>query len=227
MIDKHTSDVLKVSAAVGSRGRDHFPMEEVSCSFLFKERKKPGLLLHSCCGPCSTAVIERLITDYDVTVFYYNPCITEEAEYQKRRAEQIRFIEEWNARSDIHAKIGYLDGHYDRGAYLCRVEGLEEEPEGGKRCTVCFKMRLTEAARQAALLRFPYFTTTLTVSPHKDYARITAIGIAAGEKEGVEYLPFDFKKKAGFQRSVQLSREYGLYRQNYCGCIFSKWEREL
>ena len=163
-----------------------------------KEKMRPSLLLHSCCGPCSTSVIERLAPDYEITVFYYNPCITDNGEYIKRRDEQIRFINEYNAAP------------------------FADEPEGGKRCTLCFRMRLEETARVAAEKEFRLFTTTLTVSPHKNYPLISGIGKEMAEKYKVEFLDMDFKKKAGFQRSVQLSREHNLYRQNFCGCEFSR-----
>lgn len=180
-----------------------------------------ALLLHSCCGPCSTSVIERLADDYNITVFYFNPCITDPAEYRRRRENQIRFIEEFNRRHPC-ADVKYIDGEYEPAAYLERVKGLENEPEGGARCEVCFMQRLDATAKKASALGFPLFTTTLTVSPHKNYKLIAEIARGYAAKYGVEFLDCDFKKKAGFQRSVQLSREYGLYRQDYCGCEFSK-----
>ena len=177
------------------------------------------MLLHSCCGPCSTSVIERLVPDYDITVFYYNPCITDRDEYEKRKENQIRFIEEYNDERNL--KISFTEGRYDSEEYFRRVRGLENEPEGGERCTVCFHQRLEEAARYAGEKGFDIFTTTLTVSPHKNYTLIAGIGREYGEKYGVEFLDMDFKKKAGFQRSIELSKEHELYRQNYCGCVYS------
>ncbi|MBR3785104.1 MAG: epoxyqueuosine reductase QueH [Firmicutes bacterium] len=183
---------------------------------------KPALLLHSCCGPCSTAVIERLVDDYDITVYFYNPCITDREEYEKRKENQIRFIEHYNLHLGGTAKVSFIEGDYDPENYFQAVAGHEQEPEGGSRCTICFDQRLTKTAEAAKLGGYPLFTTTLTVSPHKNYPLISAIGKRAAEEYGVEFLDLDFKKKAGFQRSIQLSREYELYRQNYCGCEFSK-----
>ena len=184
--------------------------------------EKPALLLHSCCGPCSTAVIERLVDDYDITVYFYNPCITDWDEYEKRRENQIRFIEHYNIHLGGTSKIHFIEGDYDPENYFKAVAGHETEPEGGSRCTICFTQRLEKTAETAALGGYPLFTTTLTVSPHKNYPLISAIGTGAAEKYGVEFLDLDFKKKAGFQRSIQMSKEYELYRQNYCGCEFSK-----
>jgi hypothetical protein len=189
---------------------------------LGKENIKPKVLLHSCCGPCSTAVIERLFGDYRITVFYYNPCITENDEYEKRKQEQIRFIYEFNKDLDEDQRVRYIEGAYKPEEYLELVTGLETEPEGGARCTVCFRQRLEETARIAKEYDFDFFASTLTVSPHKNYALIAEIGRDCEKKYGVSFLDMDFKKKAGFQRSIQLSKEHHLYRQNYCGCKFSK-----
>ena len=198
---------------------------------------KKKLLLHSCCGPCSTSCLERLFQDYDVTVFYYDPCINERDEYEKRLGNQKAFIDAVNG-SGFPVKdengnelpegdrpkcdIGFAEGTYDPERYEELVKGLENEPEGGARCKVCFGMRLDETARYAGEHGYDCFTTTLTVSPHKDHALISEIGKECGEKYGVEYLPFDFKKKNGFGRSVELSKEFGLYRQDFCGCTYSK-----
>lgn len=184
--------------------------------------EKPALLLHSCCGPCSTAVIERLIDDYDVTVYFYNPCITDQDEYERRKESQIRFIEYYNLHLGGAGKVHFIEGDYEPENYFQAVKGYEEEPEGGSRCTICFTQRLEKTAEAAKLGGYPLFTTTLTVSPHKNYPLISAIGKVAAETYGVEFLDLDFKKKAGFQRSIQMSKEYELYRQNYCGCEFSK-----
>lgn len=183
---------------------------------------KPALLLHSCCGPCSTSVIERLAPDYDITVFYYNPCITDGQEYEKRKEHQIAFLEKFNQKYAGMQQVHFLEGAYEPEAYFALTKGLEEEPEGGARCTVCFRQRLAKTAQTASAKGFGLFATTLTVSPHKNYPLISAIGTELSETYGVEFLDLDFKKKAGFQRSIQLSKEYGLYRQNYCGCEFSK-----
>ncbi len=184
--------------------------------------ERPSLLLHSCCGPCSTAVIERLKEEFDITVFFYNPNITEAEEYVKRRNTQLQFLTAYNQRFP-ETTVDYLEGNYDVERFYEAVRGFEDEPEGGKRCTICFQLRLAETAAQAQLRGFEYFGTTLTVSPHKNYALIAKIGGELALSHGVEFLNRDFKKKAGYQRSVELSREYGLYRQNYCGCSFSKW----
>ena len=184
--------------------------------------EKPALLLHSCCGPCSTAVIERLIDDYDVTVYFYNPCITDQDEYERRKESQIRFIEHYNLHLGGAGKVHFIEGDYEPENYFRAVKGYEEEPEGGSRCTICFTQRLDKTAEAAKLGGYPLFTTTLTVSPHKNYPLISAIGKVAAETYDVEFLDLDFKKKAGFQRSIQMSKEYELYRQNYCGCEFSK-----
>ncbi len=184
-------------------------------------RKK--LLLHSCCGPCSTAVIERLLADYEITVFFYNPCITDAEEYEKRKLNQIKFIEAVNRNACCESgRVNFIEGDYDPENYLERVRGTEDESEGGARCTECFRMRLEKTAAYAARHGYPIFGTTLTVSPHKNYSLISEIGQGLADEYGVEFLDMDFKKQAGFQRSVQLSREYGLYRQDYCGCGFSK-----
>ena len=183
---------------------------------------RPALLLHSCCGPCSTAVIERLAPDYDITVFFYNPCITDVDEYEKRKENQIKFIEAYNLHTEGRYSIHFLEGEYEPDRYYQLTAGYSNEPEGGKRCAVCFRMRLEETAKMAKRKGYRLFTTTLTVSPHKNYPQISAIGKELEKKWGIEFLDMDFKKKAGFQRSIQLSKEYGLYRQNYCGCEFSK-----
>lgn len=187
------------------------------------KNKLPHLLLHSCCGPCSTAVIERLAPDFNITVFFYNPCITDRDEYEKRKENQKKLINVLNRnRKDREESIDFVEGEYDVADYFERIRGLENLPEGGERCTVCFEQRLEKTAEYAAKEGFPIFATTLTVSPHKDYRLISDIGDRFAEKYNLRFLDRDFKKKAGFQRSVQISKEYGLYRQDYCGCQFSK-----
>ena len=186
---------------------------------------KPGLLLHSCCGPCSTAVIERLVDEFDVTVFFYNPCITDEEEYRKRREAQISFIHQFNEENMGRSRIHLLEGDYCPGAFFEATEGLEKEPEGGARCTVCFRQRLEKAAETASIRGLDYFGTTLTVSPHKNALVINEIGMETAktiENASVFWLPSDFKKKNGYQISIQLSRKYDLYRQDYCGCEFAR-----
>lgn len=179
------------------------------------------LLLHSCCGPCSTAVIERLAQDYSITVFYYNPCITDSDEYEKRKENQIKFIEELNRRKIFDETVSFVEGKYNPADYFQLTRGFENEPEGGARCTLCFKQRLEETAAYCKAENFDVFTTTLTVSPHKNYPLISQIGREMAEKYHRDFLDLDFKKKAGFQRSIELSKEYDLYRQNYCGCLYS------
>ena len=185
---------------------------------------KRRVLLHSCCGPCSTAVIERLLPDYKVTVFFYNPNITDRDEYEKRKANQIKFIEAFNQEVPEEDKVVFIEGEYLPEDFFDVAEGLEDCPEGGERCTECFKLRLDRTAKAALVMGYPLFGTTLTVSPHKNYQLISAIGTELGDVYGLEFLDMDFKKKAGFQRSIELSKKYELYRQNYCGCEFSKWE---
>ena len=188
-------------------------------------RQRPSLLLHSCCGPCSTAVIERLIPDYDVTVYFYNPNVTSEIEYQKRKEAQKLVLKKFNEGRSHENEVKYREGNYNPKAFYCCAEGLEKEPEGGKRCTNCFVLRLEQTAIDASMEKFDMFATTLTVSPHKDFEVIGSIGNTLALKYGVEFLNGNFKKAAGFQRSIELSKEYGLYRQNYCGCEFSVWDR--
>lgn len=184
---------------------------------------RPSLLLHSCCGPCSTAVIERLIDDYSLTVFFYNPNITDEDEYQARLAAQKQVISYFNSSRFMIEPVRLIEGEYCPDRFFDMVKGMEDEPEGGARCTQCFGMRLEETARRAACGGYEMFATTLTVSPHKNYGIISAVGSSIAEKFNVGFLDMDFKKKAGFQRSIELSKEIGLYRQNYCGCEYSKW----
>ena len=180
------------------------------------QERRPRLLLHSCCGPCSSAVLERLTAHFQVTLLYYNPNIEPEAEYEHRLAEQKRLL------SLLPEEVPLLPCGYDHEAFAAFAPALAEEPEGGKRCLRCFALRLNYTADQARLHHFEYFTTTLSVSPHKDAEAVNRIGAAAGERAGVRYLYADFKKKNGYLRSLELSREYGLYRQNYCGCLYSR-----
>lgn len=187
---------------------------------------KPQLLLHSCCGPCSTSCIERMAPDYDITVFFYNPNITDPEEYERRKESQIKFINMYNDNPDIPYKVKFMEGDYDREVFLDRCESYGGEPEGGKRCGICFEMRLDRAAQTAAMLNFDTFGTTLTVSPHKDYSAISAIGKRMADKYKVGFLDVDFKKKDGFKRSTELAKEYELYRQDFCGCEYSKEESE-
>lgn len=180
--------------------------------------QKPTLLLQSCCGPCSTYVLEYLTRYFRVTVLYYNPNIQPREEYDRRLFWQRRVLEQVSSPEPV----AMLEHPYDGARYAEAVRGLEEEPEGGVRCTVCFRLRLEETARLAAEHGFDYFCTTLTVSPHKDAARINRIGKALAAQYGVRWLPSDFKKREGYKRSIELSKAFGLYRQDYCGCLFSK-----
>lgn len=178
---------------------------------------RPRLLLHSCCGPCSSYVLEYLTRYFEVCLSYYNPNIQPREEYELRLENQLKVLERIPG-------VTLAPCGYDGGAYDEAVRGLENEPEGGARCTECFALRLDFAARAAKRLGCDYFATTLTVSPHKDAQRINAIGEALAGKYGVKWLPADFKKRDGYKRSIELSREFGLYRQNYCGCLYSKTE---
>lgn len=188
------------------------------------EVNKPSILLHSCCGPCSTAVMERLVSRFNVTIYFYNPNITDEEEYIRRRDSQILAVKEFNKELS-HGKVGYKEGPYDPELFYLAAKGLEDEKEGGKRCTKCFDLRLTKTAEVANIERYDFFGTTLTVSPHKNYPLIGQIGNVIGAKYGVTFLNEDFKKKAGFQRSIELSKKFKLYRQNYCGCQYSVWDK--
>ena len=181
----------------------------------------PSLLLHSCCAPCSSYVLEYLSAYFHITVFYYNPNISPKEEYQKRVEEQKRFIRKLPGENPIN----FLEGPYEPERFYTMAKGLEKEPEGGQRCIGCYEMRLRETARRAKEGGFAYFTTTLSISPLKKAEKLNQIGERLSAEYEIPYLYSDFKKKGGYQRSVELSRQYGLYRQDYCGCIFSKTER--
>lgn len=199
-------------------------MNKINYDNLFKEtvkslngeRKK--LLLHSCCAPCSTAVLERLTPHFDVTVFFFNPNITESEEYYLRLNEQKRFLKEAYGDS-----VPLIEGRYFSREFFCMAEGYEKEPEGGARCTLCFENRLLETAKAAKEGGFDYFATTLTVSPHKNAELINGIGEELAKKVGANWLFADFKKENGYKRSVELSKQYEIYRQRYCGCLYSKY----
>lgn len=184
---------------------------------------KPGILLHSCCGPCSSSVLELLSKYFDVTVLWYNPNLYPEAEYDKRLETQKQLIDAI-AEDGVQAKL--LVEPWRSEDYFSRIKGLENEPEEGKRCLECFKIRLEETARIASERGFEWFCTTLTVSSRKDAVAINAIGREAEAKYGVKWLPSEFKKREGNHRSIILSEKYGLYRQEYCGCVFSMVNRE-
>ena len=178
---------------------------------------RPKLFLHSCCGPCSTTVITMLKEYFDITVFYYNPNIEPREEYEKRKSEQIRLIKELDSEF-----VKFLDCDYANEEFRSVAKGLEEEKEGGARCSVCFKLRLEKTALKAKELGFEYFGTTLTVSPYKNSKVINAIGAMLEDNFGVKYLYSDFKKNDGYKKSIELSKKYDLYRQNYCGCLYGR-----
>lgn len=189
---------------------------------LQKEERVPKLLLHSCCAPCSSYVLEYLSNYFEITVFYYNPNIFPENEYTKRILEQQTLI------SDMKVKhpVSFLAGNYDRERFFQIAEGLEHLREGGERCFKCYELRLEEAAKIAQDAGFDYFTTTLSISPLKNADKLNEIGTRLADKYGVQYLQSDFKKKNGYKRSIELSNEYGLYRQDYCGCEYSFRDRQ-
>lgn len=183
----------------------------------------PSLFLHSCCGPCSSYVMEYLSEYFRITVFYFNPNITEEKEYRKRAAEQKSLIERMN--SQLKYPISFLEGDYDVSCFFEMSKGMENFPEGGERCFRCYEMRLRKTAVEAKKRNMDFFTTTLSISPMKNAQKLNEIGKKLQEEYGVSYLFSDFKKKNGYKRSIELSREYDLYRQDYCGCVFSKRDR--
>ena len=189
---------------------------------LQQEGKVPRLLLHACCAPCSSAVLEYLSQYFAITLLYYNPNIAPLEEYQKREAELRRLVSQMKFTHPVEL----LPCQYDGQAFVQAARGLEGEPEGGKRCEACFRLRLRYAAQEAARLRFDYYTTTLSISPIKNAPLLNQLGEEIGREFGVAHLPSDFKKKDGYKRSVQLSKEYDLYRQDYCGCAFSKAQRQ-
>ena len=189
--------------------------KEMEAEIARLEGRKPALLLHSCCGPCSSAVLERLCGHFKVTVLYYKPNIEPETEYRRRLSEQKRLLDL------LPEEIPLLDCAYDHEAFDAFAPKMAEAPEGGERCLACFAMRLDRTARTAKEYGFEYFTTTLSVSPHKNADNVNRIGAEAGAKAGVKYLFADFKKKNGYLRSLELSRAYNLYRQDYCGCRYS------
>lgn len=196
--------------------------------------RKRTLLLHSCCAPCSSYVLEYLRQYFQITVFYYNPNISEETEYKKRVAEEKRLIMQMNLEArESENQIAFLEGNYESARFFEAVKGLEQCKEGGERCEQCFRLRLAETGMEANAKDFDFFTTTLTISPLKNAELINQIGQKIAEQFELKqtvcravFLKSDFKKKNGYKRSLELSREYDLYRQDYCGCIFSKMQRE-
>jgi len=193
---------------------------------LKKEQRKPKLLLHSCCAPCSTYVLSYLSQNFSIVDYFFNPNMSTLEEHEKRSHELERLIKEINVAKDIESQITYITSTFQPKLYHERIKGFEQEPEKGKRCDLCFKIRLEEAAKMAVEQGCEFFATTLTISPLKSAEKINEIGKMVGEQYGVNYLPSDFKKKGGYLESIKLSKKYQLYRQNYCGCIFSKQESE-
>ena len=181
-----------------------------------KERKR--ILLHSCCAPCSSAVITFLTKYFDITILYYNPNIAPKEEYEKRKKEQIRLINE----IDKVGNINIIDCDYDNDIYEKKIKGYEECPERGARCTICFNLRLEKTAKIAKENNYDYFCSTLTVSPYKNATLINQIGESLSKKYNIKWLYSDFKKAEGYKKSIELSKKYGLYRQDYCGCIYSQ-----
>lgn len=187
-----------------------------------KAEKRPRLLLHACCAPCSSYVLEYLNRYFDITVLFYNPNISPAAEFQLRANELQRLIKEMPAENPVELAVG----RYDPAEFAAISKGKEHLPEGGARCTDCFRLRLSESAKLAKKGKYDYFTTTLSISPLKDAKRLNEIGGELAAEFGVPYLFSDFKKREGYKRSIQLSAEYGLYRQDYCGCAYSKRDAE-
>lgn len=185
---------------------------------LKNNNKKPKLLVHSCCAPCSSYVLDYLNEFFNISVLYYNPNISPKEEYDYRKNEQKRFISEKKWINPIN----FIDCDYENDVFEKAVENLKNEPEGGARCEVCFKLRLEKTAQLAKSLNFDYFVTTLSISPLKNADLLNKIGNSLSEKYGVTYLPSDFKKREGYKKSIAFSKEYNLYRQNYCGCLYSK-----
>lgn len=183
---------------------------------------KPSLLLHSCCAPCSSYVIEYLSKYFKITIFYYNPNIDSELEYKKRVKEEIRLIKEMS----LENKVDFIEGNYEPERFINMSKGLENLKEGGARCFKCYYLRLEKTASLAKEKNFDFFTTTLSISPYKNANKLNEIGYLLEDRLGVSYLCADFKKNNGYKRSIELSKKYNLYRQDYCGCIYSKKERD-
>lgn len=210
--------------------RDKREMQATNYSLIFdntikqlqKDGKVPRLMLHSCCAPCSSYTLELLSEYFFVTVFYYNPNIYPDEEFVHRANEQQRFIELFPAKN----KIEFIKGEFEKDRFYELAKGLEDAPERGERCLRCYELRLRETAKLAKSLGFDYFTTTLSISPQKSSQCLNEIGAKIASEEGIDYLFSDFKKKNGYLRSCEISKEYGMYRQDYCGCVFSYQERQ-
>ena len=211
----------KVSSKAGQKVNYQKELDKLILE-LKKEEKAPRLLLHSCCAPCSSYVLEYLSQYFEVTVFYYNPNIYPESEYTKRVLEQQKLISEMR----FKYPVTFIAGNYDSEKFYNMARGLENVKEGGERCFKCYELRLREAAKIAKNGEYDFFTTTLSISPLKNAQKLNEIGMLLAEEYGIEYLLSDFKKKNGYKRSVELSEQYGLYRQDYCGCVFSMKERK-
>jgi len=188
---------------------------------LEKEGRVPSLLLHSCCGPCSSYCIEYLSNYFHITVFYYNPNIYPDEEYYHRVKEQERFIKAFPTKYNVD----FIEGDFDKDSFYKIAKGLENEPEKGERCLKCYDLRLRKTAMVAKEKGFDFFATTLTISPMKDSQVLNSIGLDICSQVGVSWLPSDFKKKEGYKRSTELSKEYNMYRQDYCGCVYSYRDR--
>ncbi len=195
-------------------------MIEKELSEISLRSEKPSLLLHICCAPCSSYVLEYLSEHFDITLFFYNPNITSGNEYNYRIDEAKRLISEM----PLVGNVDFIPARYDTSEFFAIAKGFENEPEGGERCFRCYELRLRETADYAVRNGFDYFTTTLSISPYKNAEKLNSIGKALSEEYGVKYLFSDFKKKNGYKRSIELSHEYNLYRQDYCGCIYSEAE---
>lgn len=189
---------------------------------LIEKDEVPTLLIHSCCAPCSSYVLEYLSGYFKITIFYYNPNIYPEEEYSRRVIEQQELITAMKTKNPIK----FIEGKYDTKSFYNIAKGLEVEKEGGERCFKCYELRLDEAVKIAKEKGYDYFTTTLSISPYKNAKKLNEIGERLGQEQGVKYLYSDFKKKNGYKRSIELSKVYNLYRQDYCGCVYSKNERE-
>ncbi len=187
-----------------------------------KSKEKLNLLLHACCAPCSSHVLELLNEQYNITIYFYNPNITKEEEYKKRVEELKRFLKE----APFACNVLLQEGEYEPELFFEMSKGLEDEPERGSRCYRCYELRMRKTAEMARKKGYDVFTTTLSISPHKNATWLNEIGEQLSEEYGINYLYSDFKKKNGYARSIELSKEYGLYRQNFCGCVFSERDAE-
>ena len=217
----------KVSSKAGQKVNYQKELEKILNTLQEKgeaasDYRPPRLCLHSCCAPCSSYVLEYLSQYFEVTVFYYNPNIYPESEYTKRVLEQQKLISEMR----FKYPVTFIAGNYDSEKFYNMARGLEDVKEGGERCFKCYELRLREAAKIAKNGEYDFFTTTLSISPLKNAQKLNEIGMLLAEEYGIEYLLSDFKKKNGYKRSVELSEQYGLYRQDYCGCVFSMKERK-